>query len=284
MHLKHSTKSRLRHHGSTGFTLIELLVVIAIIAILAGMLLPALSKAKAKASGIMCMNNNRQLLLSWILYADDDEGSVVHAYGADHGWVGTSSLNFDGNNRSNWDVSQDIEKSPLFPYAGGSSEIFKCPADKSSVKVDGKVLPRVRSMAMNTFVGGNNGKPTWGGPEWRLYTKTSHFVDPGPSRTWVLLDEREDSMNDGIWAVNMPGYPDLSTTRIVDYPASYHNGAAGFSFADGHAEIHRWTDPRTVPPLEKNGTIPLNVPSPNNRDVLWLQDHSTRMINSSVNR
>lgn len=110
-----------------------------------------------------------------------------------------------------------------------------------------------------------------------MYLKTSDFVDPGPSMTMVLLDEREDSINDGFWVVWMPGYPNPAETRIIDYPASYHNGAAGLSFADGHSEIHKWIDPRTVPALKKGAGIPLNVASPNNRDVIWTQDRATRL-------
>lgn len=268
--------------NSRGFTLIELLVVIAIIAILAGMLLPALGTAKAKAQGIKCLNNNKQLMLAWMMYADDDEGSLVHAYGEAHGWMGTSSLNYSAS-PSNWDFRQDIARSPLWPYTGNSQDIFKCPSDKSFVTVDGTRRPRVRSMSMSSWVGGNNGAHTWfGGPEWRMYLKQSDFVVPGPAQTWVFIDEREDSINDGFWVTWMPGYPDANSTRMVDYPASYHNGAADLSFADGHAEIHKWKDARTVPQLEKNGTIPLNQPSPDNQDVIWVQDRTTRLVNGGV--
>ncbi|MBI4659618.1 MAG: type II secretion system protein [Verrucomicrobia bacterium] len=286
-----TTRSNFLPVGREAFTLIELLVVIAIIAILAGMLLPALAKSKAKGQGIMCMNNNKQMMLAWRMYAEDDDEEVVHGYGSRHGFVGTSSLNFDGGNASNRDVSRDIQKGPLWPYCGGSAGIFKCPADQSMVKptsgpFQGRMVPRVRSMSMNNFVGGNGELAFLPGPTqdgwpagiWTVFRKLSHMTDPGPSQTWVLMDEREDSINDGFWVTQMSGYPNPAVTQIVDYPASYHNGAAGFSFADGHAEIKKWLDPRTTPKLRKGQTIPLNVASPNNKDVVWLQQRATSKI------
>jgi prepilin-type processing-associated H-X9-DG protein len=100
---------------------------------------------------------------------------------------------------------------------------------------------------------------------------------PGPSQTFVLLDEREDSINDPFWVLSMDGYPNFAQTKIVDYPASYHNRAGGISFADGHSEIRKWVDPRTTPALNANGIIPLNVASANNRDIQWLQERCTRL-------
>jgi prepilin-type processing-associated H-X9-DG protein len=103
------------------------------------------------------------------------------------------------------------------------------------------------------------------------------MVDPGPSSTWVFLDEREDSINDGYFVVDMAGYPDQPTRwKIVDYPASYHNNAGGFSFADGHSEIKKWRDGRITPSISK-ADRPLDVTSPNNKDVFWMQERSTRM-------
>jgi hypothetical protein len=104
------------------------------------------------------------------------------------------------------------------------------------------------------------------------------MLNPGPANTWVLLDEREDSINDGFFVVQMEGYPDKpATTVMVDYPAGYHNRAGGFSFGDGHSEIKKWRDPRTIPILKRGQQLPLNQSLPNNQDVVWLQDHSTRL-------
>lgn len=259
-----------------GFTLIELLVVIAIIAILAGMLLPALAKSKTKAQGIMCMNNGRQMMLAWRFYLDDNQDSVPFSYnpGNPAEWV-HGSLDFSGSNRSNWDINQDLVKSVLWEYGANNPSIWKCPADQSNVKVSGKTYPRVRSLAMNAWFNSTDvGAFTAG---YRIYKKMSDLIDPGPTMTWVLLDEREDSINDGEMVVSMNGYPNQGAQwRMVDYPAGYHNGAGGFSFADGHSEVHKWKDPRTVPVLKRGQLLSLNVASPNNQDVLWLMERSTR--------
>ena len=274
-----------------GFTLIELLVVIAIIAILAAMLLPALSKSKLKAQGIQCMSNHRQLALAWRLYTDENREMLLYASGDVVGWQPgvwmSGTLNFTPSNPSNWDPSVDIYRSPMWPYCGKAPGIFKCPADNSSVTVAGEVKPRVRSMVMNLYLGGfkGTGGNVFNEKTWRIYKKSSDLNVPGQAKVFVFLDEREDAINWGNFYTEMKGYPTASTPanpvlyQLADMPGTYHGNACGFSFADGHSEIKKWLDSRTVPPLKKGALLfdgSTQTPSPRNPDVGWLQDRSTR--------
>jgi prepilin-type processing-associated H-X9-DG protein len=125
-------------------------------------------------------------------------------------------------------------------------------------------------------MGMNAGEYTWfGGSEFRKYLKLSDIVSPGPSKTWVLVDDHSDIINDCFFVVNMIGYPDPAQTTLPDLPSSYHNGACGFSFADGHSEIKKWLDPRTKPPIKRVAGVP-NVNQSKNPDALWLWERTTR--------
>ena len=283
---------RTGNDGPRGFTLIELLVVIAIIAILAGMLLPALAKAKAKATGITCMNNTKQLMLAWNLYLGDNRDELPFAYVPDdpanklysQAWM-HGILDFSGGNSANWDATNTIMKGAIWSYTGNSLGIYKCPADKSTTRptsgpYKGQVVSRVRSLSMNSWMRMNQGdwNYTWFGDQtFRAYFRFSDIVDPGPSMTWVLIDEHPDSINDGFFCINMHGYPNQAQTQLPDTPSSAHNNACGLSFADGHSEIHKWLDPRTAPPVTYKG-ITTTASQPNNKDVVWLWQHTTSKV------
>ncbi len=266
---------------SPAFTLVELLVVIAIIGILAALLLPALSRGKQKAWQVVCQNNIRQVQLGWGMYANEFGDNLPHnscGVGAGQtlanpGWVaGDMWLNSDyGQDLTECTNTGFLVGSQYVPYGsiGGyvkNPAVYHCPADTSFVTIGGQDYPRVRSLSMNNYMGAQEL------PVYRYFMKKQQIIAPGPSDAWVFIDENANSINDGLFAVDV-----ASQYAILDYPAVYHNSGSSISFADGHTEFHKWLEPTTRLPLAANQHPPggSKPTSANDRDMAWLVSHTT---------
>jgi len=273
-------------------TLIELLVVIALIAVLASLLLPAINHSKEQGRGIQCLSNARQLGLAWIMYADDHAGWLPPncdgtQSGADErspSWAG-GWLDFDPNPdniNTSYLIDPDYRNGGRLGAYLKNVNVFRCPGDRSQVTIFGRTMNRVRTYSMNCYMGGvgDRGRRlgTWQSREWTTFRRFSDIRKPTPSRAMLMIDEREDSINDGYFSFLM------GEQVIVDYPGAYHGRSSNINFADGHSEKKKWTDPRTVPTLNRGVLIPLVVSSAENVDLVWMQQRATSQVPENQGR
>jgi prepilin-type N-terminal cleavage/methylation domain-containing protein len=275
--------------GANGFTLIELLVVIAVIAVLSAILLPALSKASDRARAIFCLNNTKQLALGWQLYADDHEQLLPYNLGMS----GTFRTNINWvNNVMTWDLSSDntnlatLTEASLSSYVSSATMIYRCPSDRalSAIQRAAGWDARIRSYSMNAMVGNAGDFSTNGvnsnNPGYKQFFKITQIQQP--AGIFVFLDEHPDSIDDGYflnksqgaYSSAYVGSPYYNNAQWIDLPASYHNDATAFSFADGHSTLHRWNLASTRPPAQPDAAgLPISLPANQLTDFDWMMEH-----------
>ena len=266
------THSNQDPQAGAGFSQVDLLAVLVVLALLGLLLSPALARTRATDQTLQCRNNLRQLIHGWRMYAEDNSDKLPNCFA----WVG-GYLSYDANNPNNTNINY-LVNGLLRSYVTNPA-VYKCPADQSQAVEGGIKLPRVRTYSMSqSFCNANEGHledsdspPNY----WRHYLKTTDMVAPAPVNLWVMLDENPDSVNDGAFAVAM-SRNNPTSDRWMDGPSPLHDGGCGFAFADGHYEIKKWTDPRTLAlKVTYTTRFPGGISQPNNNDIQWVKDRTT---------
>jgi len=271
-----------RSAGPTAFTLVELLVVIAIIAILASLVVPALGRAKARGYGIASLSNTRQLTLAWLLYAGDHDDRLPYNLGGSASrtnFAPKSNINWV-NNIMSWNLDPDntntllITEASLGNYTLKNTQVYRCPSDRALSADQRKAgwTERTRSYSMNAMLGHAGSLIHYGtninNPGYRQFFTLGSI--PTPEQIFVFVEEHPDSINDGYF-LNVPD--DL---EWVDLPSSDHNGTTPFSFADGHAELHKWVSSETLrPPLPDAALLPFAVSQAARADFDWIAERTS---------
>jgi len=289
---------------TTAFTRLELLVVLAATALVTVTVAPAVARPRPLSQSLSCLENVHQLGRAWILYSDDaagylppnpDDGNMNPG----RNWVG-GQAGVGGAQEFNPDSLTYAPKSMLAPYLGGDAAVFRCPQDPrmgryqgTNVALRGQIVPAARSYSMNLAVGTDPSKAGLKQPVsgawldgnhshvansiWYTFARLTDMINPGPAKTFVILDEDHRSLNDGLFGFVGP-YPGRQVYKMIDWPATYHEMGANLVFADGHAEYHRWQDPRT----QLKGPISGIPVQPGNVDIEWLASRATALVRQPI--
>jgi len=263
------------HNSNAAFALNDLLITLAVLALLIIVQLPSMAGGSRNSNAETCRNNLRQLIQAWQMYAADNSGKITPNNGSDPGPIGSWVKGWLDFTSSQDNINVDYlvgfdgpRSNRMYGHLGRylqSPNVFRCPSDTSTAHVSGGDQARVRSVSMNSWMGGNE---YCGSGQYRIYKTLGDVATP--ARRFVIIEERPDSINDGMLMVDM-------ISAFVDFPAFYHNSGSWISFADGHVELRRWTDPRTMPGFKASEFIPLIVPSPNNSDLDWIRERTTEL-------